>query len=109
MLESKSFLEKMTVIEHTVPFFLPIREAENDLLSSNAMVRSFAYIFFYYFLSLNNYDICSISKPVSYRFLTMFFQKFIDHVGELLQAYVDRREQVCFALSLINSYLKIGS
>ncbi|RVW52315.1 hypothetical protein CK203_093383 [Vitis vinifera] len=66
VLESKSFLEKMTVIEHTVPFFLPIREAENDLLSSNAMVR----------------------------FLTVCFQKFIDHVGELLQAYVDRREQV---------------
>ncbi|KAK9683927.1 hypothetical protein RND81_10G175300 [Saponaria officinalis] len=57
VLESKSFLEKMTVQEHTIPFFLPIREAENDLLSSNAM-------------------------------------KFIDHVGELLQAYVDRREQV---------------
>lgn len=38
VLESKSFLEKMTVIEHTVPFFLPIREAENDLLSSNAIV-----------------------------------------------------------------------
>ncbi|GMG99193.1 hypothetical protein Nepgr_001033 [Nepenthes gracilis] len=57
VLESKSFLEKMTVLEHTIPFFLPIREAENDLLSSNAM-------------------------------------KFIDHVGELLQTYVDRREQV---------------
>ncbi|KAK9284810.1 hypothetical protein L1049_023987 [Liquidambar formosana] len=57
VLESKSFLEKMTVLEHTIPFFLPIREAENDFLSSNAM-------------------------------------KFIDHVGELLQAYVDRREQV---------------
>ncbi|KAL2464939.1 Centromere protein Cenp-O [Abeliophyllum distichum] len=57
VLESKSFLEKMTVLEHTVPFFLPIREAENDFLSSNAM-------------------------------------KFIDHVGDLLQAYVDRREQV---------------
>ncbi|XP_020110768.1 uncharacterized protein LOC109725811 isoform X3 [Ananas comosus] len=57
VLESKSFLEKMTVIEHTVPFFLPIREAENDLLSSNAI-------------------------------------KFIDYVGELVQSYVDRREQV---------------
>ncbi|XP_057434609.1 uncharacterized protein LOC130727479 [Lotus japonicus] len=57
VLESKSFLEKMTVLEHTVPFFLPIRETENDLLSSNAM-------------------------------------KFIDHIGDLLQAYVDRREQV---------------
>ncbi|EYU42806.1 hypothetical protein ABFS82_13G007300 [Erythranthe guttata] len=57
VLESKSFLEKMTVTEHTIPFFLPIREVENDYLSSNAM-------------------------------------KFIDHVGELLQSYVDRREQV---------------
>ncbi|KAG8364512.1 hypothetical protein BUALT_Bualt18G0004900 [Buddleja alternifolia] len=57
ILESKSFLEKMTVLEHTIPFFLPIREAENDFLSSNAM-------------------------------------KFIDHAGDLLQAYVDRREQV---------------
>ncbi|KZV16630.1 Centromere protein O [Dorcoceras hygrometricum] len=57
ILESKSFLEKMTVLEHTIPFFLPIREAENDFLSCNAM-------------------------------------KFIDHVGELLQAYVDRREQI---------------
>lgn len=57
VLESKSFLQKMTVLEHTVPFFIPIRDAENELLSSNAM-------------------------------------KFIDRVGELLQAYVDRREQV---------------
>ncbi|WJX41903.1 hypothetical protein P8452_29195 [Trifolium repens] len=57
VLESKSFLQRMTVLEHTVPFFLPIRETENDLLSFNAM-------------------------------------KFIDHVGDLLQAYVDRREQV---------------
>ncbi|KAI4384569.1 hypothetical protein MLD38_002700 [Melastoma candidum] len=57
ILESKSFLEKMTVAEHTIPFFLPVREAESDLLSTNAM-------------------------------------KFIDHVGDLLQAYVDRREQV---------------
>lgn len=37
VLESKSFLEKMTVIEHTLPFFLPIREAEANFLSSNAM------------------------------------------------------------------------
>lgn len=29
----------MTVLEHTIPYFLPLREAENDLLSSNAMVR----------------------------------------------------------------------
>lgn len=57
ILESKSFLEKMSVVEHTIPFFLPIREAENDLLSSDA-------------------------------------KKFIDYVGEILQSYVDRREQV---------------
>ncbi|XP_020523792.1 centromere protein O isoform X2 [Amborella trichopoda] len=57
VLGSRSFLEKMSVREHTVPFFLPIREAENDLLSSNA-------------------------------------KRFIDYVGEILQAYVDRREQV---------------
>ncbi|KAG8083428.1 hypothetical protein GUJ93_ZPchr0015g6978 [Zizania palustris] len=56
VLESKSFLEKMTVIEHTLPFFLPIREVESDLLSSNAI-------------------------------------KFIDHLEEILQSYVDRREQ----------------
>lgn len=57
VLESKSFLEKLTVLEHTIPFFLPIRAAEDDLLASNTM-------------------------------------RFIDYVGELLQAYVDRREQV---------------
>ena len=51
MLESKSFLEKMTVLEHTIPFFLPIREAENDLLSSNAMVR---------LVVLSSYSCCAI-------------------------------------------------
>lgn len=99
----------MTVIEHTVPFFLPIREAENDLLSSNAMVRFFAYIFpclfyIYVFYLCFYFQTCFL-----YRFLTMCFQKFIDHVGDLLQAYVDRREQVCFVFSQINSYLRIGS
>jgi len=58
VLESKSFLEKMTVLEHTVPFFLPIRETENDLLSSNAMVKSVIcdvvmdYVYLNIFLSL---------------------------------------------------------
>ncbi|XP_052187342.1 uncharacterized protein LOC127798078 isoform X2 [Diospyros lotus] len=69
VLESKSFLEKMTVLEHTVPFFLPIREAENEFLSSNAM-------------------------------------KFIDHVGELLQAYVDRREQVRLIKELYGNQIR---
>ncbi|CAN1341463.1 hypothetical protein LINPERPRIM_LOCUS39173 [Linum perenne] len=63
VLESRSFLEKMTVPEHTVPFFLPIRDAENDLLSSNAMA-------------------------------SFWSSRFIDFVGELLQSYVERREQV---------------
>ncbi|BAT78250.1 hypothetical protein VIGAN_02090200 [Vigna angularis var. angularis] len=69
VLESKSFLEKMTVLEHTVPFFLPIREIENDLLSSNAM-------------------------------------KFIDHVGDLLQAFVDRREQVRLIKELYGNQIR---
>ncbi|KAK9946771.1 hypothetical protein M0R45_012217 [Rubus argutus] len=69
VLESKSFLEKMTVLEHTIPFFLPLREAENDLLSSNAM-------------------------------------KFIDYVGELLQAYVDRKEQVRLVKELYGNQIK---
>ncbi|KAL8478062.1 hypothetical protein ACS0TY_030092 [Phlomoides rotata] len=57
VIESRPFLEKMVVREHIIPHFLPIHEAENDYLTSNAT-------------------------------------KFIDHVGDLLQAYVDRREQV---------------
>lgn len=75
----------MTVLEHTVPFFLPIREAENDLLSSNAMVR---------YTNL----IHDASTYATYIIITSFSwfvsQKFIDNVGDLLQAYVDRREQV---------------
>ncbi|PWA71698.1 hypothetical protein CTI12_AA278090 [Artemisia annua] len=69
VLESKSFLEKMIVLEHTVPFFFPIRDAENELLSSNAV-------------------------------------KFIDHIGDLLQAYVDRREQVCLIKDLYGNQIK---
>ncbi|RXH72571.1 hypothetical protein DVH24_012255 [Malus domestica] len=69
VLESKSFLEKMTVLEHTIPYFLPTREAENDLLSSNAM-------------------------------------KFIDYIGEMLQAYVDRREQVRLVKELYGNQIK---
>lgn len=69
VLESKSFLEKMTVIQHTVPFFLPIREAENDLLSSNAI-------------------------------------KFIDYVGAICQAYVNRREQVRLIKELYGNQIK---
>ncbi|XP_020583799.1 uncharacterized protein LOC110026928 [Phalaenopsis equestris] len=59
VLESKLFLENMNVIQHTLSFFLPIREAENDFLSSNAI-------------------------------------KFIDYVGTIYQAYVNRREQQMF-------------
>lgn len=64
VLESKSFLEKMTVLEHTIPFFLPIREAENDLLTSNAKVRSdscigFAGTILKLFLNIVPYDLLS--------------------------------------------------
>ncbi|KAM1013515.1 hypothetical protein FF1_043442 [Malus domestica] len=69
VLESKSFLEKMTVLEHNIPYFLPIREVENGLLSSNAM-------------------------------------KLIDYIGEILQAYVDRREQVRLAKELYGNQIK---
>uniref|UniRef100_A0A1J3I4I0 Centromere protein O n=1 Tax=Noccaea caerulescens TaxID=107243 RepID=A0A1J3I4I0_NOCCA len=69
VLESKSFLEKMTVLEHTIPFFLPLRDLENDLLSSNA-------------------------------------KKFIDNVGDLLQAYVDRREQVRLIKELYGNQIR---
>lgn len=87
VLESKSFLEKMTVLEHTVPFFLPLREAENDLLSSNAMVWLVVWSIIVCYKLLTT-KLCSTQN------LDNLFQKFIDHVGDLLQAYVDRREQV---------------
>lgn len=77
----------MIVHEHTIPFFLPIREAENDLLSSNAMVRSVSCIVYANLLIVEMFLFLSLV-------LLIYFQKFIDHVGELLQAYVDRREQV---------------
>lgn len=51
VLESKSFLEKMSVVEHTIPFFLPIREAENDLLSSDAKVCLLLFLFPHVFFS----------------------------------------------------------
>lgn len=86
MLESKSFLEKMTVLEHTIPFFLPLREAENDLLSSNAMVRLVARDIFLGLIFLGYYPFSVL--------LLFSFQRFIDYIGELLQAYVDRKEQV---------------
>ena len=83
VLESKSFLEKMTLIEHTLPFFLPIRELESDLLSSNAIVCFLTAVDFIYGLRVKFYV------------LTCFpIQKFIDHLEEILQAYIDRREQV---------------
>ncbi|CAN8299114.1 unnamed protein product [Cochlearia groenlandica] len=69
VLESKSFLEKMTVLEHTIPFFLPLRDLENDLLCSNA-------------------------------------KKFIDNVGDILQAYVDRREQVRLIKELYGNQIR---
>lgn len=84
VLESKSFLEKMIVLEHTTPFFLPIHDAENEFLSSNAMVS---------FAALVSYLICYYAYSKCFIVL-LGLQKFIDYVGDLLQAYVDRREQV---------------
>ncbi|KAL3615331.1 hypothetical protein CASFOL_040992 [Castilleja foliolosa] len=69
VLKSKSFLEKMRVVEHTVPFFLPLRDTEHYYLSTNAI-------------------------------------KFIDHVGNFLQAYVDRREQVCLIKELYGNQIQ---
>eukprot|EP00249_Psilotum_nudum_P019321 c27192_g1_i2 orf=268-1407(+) len=57
VLASRSFLEKMYVSEHTIPFFVPLRETERSHLSSSAV-------------------------------------KFIDCVGDILQSFVSRREQV---------------
>ncbi|KAF4373734.1 hypothetical protein G4B88_002238 [Cannabis sativa] len=99
VLESKSFLEKMTVLEHTFPFFLPVREAEIDLLSSNAIVRlvSCIDIVDLHFLLL---VLCQFTI-----FYHGCFQKFIDYIGELSQAYVDRREQVCLVKELYGNQL----
>jgi len=83
VLESKSFLEKMIVLEHTIPFFLPLSDLENDLLFSNAKVPDLQFIL--------------LLPCLLYVFGFNIFrcQKFIDNVGDLLQAYVDRKEQVC--------------
>lgn len=35
-------------------------------------------------------------------FTVIWSQKFIDHIGGLLQAYVDRREQVCIVMCSYN-------
>lgn len=78
----------MTVLEHTIPFFLPVREAENDLLSSNAMVGLVAWICIY------DLRLVQINWFWRVDFHLSILQKFIDYIGELLQAYVDRREQV---------------
>ena len=101
VLESKSFLEKLTVIEHTIPFFLPIREAENDFLSSNAMVG----------LSLLCYSACTpflvLSSMLYVSSCMLHFQKFIDYVGALLQSYVDRREQVKLFISYFQMWFDL--
>lgn len=57
VLASRSFLEKMFVSEHTIPFFLPLQETEKLYLSSSAT-------------------------------------KFIDCMGEYIQGFVSRREQI---------------
>lgn len=57
VLKSNSAMDKLHVIEHSIPFFLPVRELEKQHLGSSP-------------------------------------RTFIDHMGDVLQAYVSRREQV---------------
>ncbi|KAG0580560.1 hypothetical protein M758_4G184700 [Ceratodon purpureus] len=57
VLKSNSSMDKLYVVEHSIPFFLPVRELEKQHLSNSP-------------------------------------KRFIDHMGDVLQAYVSRREQV---------------
>jgi centromere protein O len=57
VLTSSSATDKLHVTEHSIPFFLPLRELEKAHLATSPRV-------------------------------------FIDYVGDILQAYVSRREQV---------------
>lgn len=57
VLKSNSSMDKLHVIEHTIPFFLPVRELEKQHLGNSPKM-------------------------------------FIDYMGDVLQAYVSRREQV---------------
>ncbi|KAK4782948.1 hypothetical protein SAY86_007322 [Trapa natans] len=83
VLQGKSFIEKMSILEHTVPFVLPMREVENDLLSSNGMVSMALIYLTGSALSVSETDLSVIRS-----------QKFIDHMEELLQAYLDQRKQI---------------
>jgi centromere protein O len=58
VLTSSSATDKLHVTEHSIPFFLPLRELEKAHLTTSPKV-------------------------------------FIDYIGDILQAYVSRREQVC--------------
>lgn len=57
VLKSNSSMDKLHVIEHSIPFFLPVRELEKQHLGNSPKM-------------------------------------FIDYMGDVLQAYVSRREQV---------------
>lgn len=57
VLKSSSPMDKLHVIEHSIPFFLPVRELEKQHLGNSPKL-------------------------------------FIDYIGNVLQAYVSRREQV---------------
>lgn len=57
VLKSNSPMDKLHVIEHSIPFFLPVRELEKQHLGNSPKL-------------------------------------FIDYMGDVLQAYVSRREQV---------------
>ncbi|KAJ7538056.1 hypothetical protein O6H91_11G032700 [Diphasiastrum complanatum] len=57
VLSRKSSVENFSVNDHSIPFFLPLREIEKQHISTSVT-------------------------------------KFIDHIGQALQAYVSRREQI---------------
>lgn len=59
VLSSNSPMDKLHVTEHSIPFFLPVRELEKAHLATSP-------------------------------------KEFIDYIGDVLQAYVSRREQVHF-------------
>lgn len=59
VLFSNSPMDKLHVVEHSIPFFLPVRELEKAHLATSP-------------------------------------KEFIDYIGDVLQAYVSRREQVNF-------------
>lgn len=101
VLESKSFLEKMTVIEHTLPFFLPLRELESDLLSSNAIVsfRRYTCLFHIYYMQGS---ICLYTYSFLSRNLLIILKKFYKLIltGESRLVSISRSFHLVFVFQL---------